>query len=264
MIDGGRLRGAAGGGMVGFDSMALQPSSPVVQPSVVPRHVAIIMDGNGRWAAQRGLPRTEGHRRGADAVQRAVEACGELGVDFLTLYAFSSENWKRPPAEVEALMFLLDRFLRNKLDEMLKKNVRFQAIGRLTDLPTSCQESLHRAIERTAGNTGLTLILALSYGGREEIVDGVKSVVRDVQDGRLDPAMITPDVFSQHLYTRHWPDPDLLIRTSGELRLSNFLLWQLSYAEFWVTPKLWPDFNKSDLEEACAAFAQRERRFGGV
>lgn len=230
----------------------------------VPRHVAVIMDGNGRWAKERGLPRTEGHRRGADAVQRTVEGCVDLGVEFLTMYAFSSENWKRPKPEIEALMKLLDRFLRTKLDVMLKQNVRFQAIGRLTDLPMSCQEALHRAIDRTATNTGLTLILALSYGGREEIVDGVKSVLRHVQDGHLDPAMITPEVFSKHLYTRYWPDPDLLIRTSGELRLSNFLLWQLSYAEFWVTSKMWPDFGKPDLEEAFAAFAGRERRFGGI
>ena len=239
-------------------------ATSTAKTAVIPRHVAVIMDGNGRWARERGLPRTEGHRRGADAVQRTVEACVELGVEFLTLYAFSSENWKRPKTEIEALMKLLDRFLRTKLGDMLKQNVRFQAIGRLTDLPVSCQEALHQAIERTAGNTGLTLILALSYGGREEIVDGVKSVVRHVQEGHLDPAMITPEVFGKHLYTRYWPDPDLLIRTSGELRLSNFLLWQLSYAEFWVTPKLWPDFGKPDLKDAFAAFARRERRFGGI
>jgi undecaprenyl diphosphate synthase len=244
--------------------MPTRAASTTTRPPAIPRHVAVIMDGNGRWARERGLPRTEGHRRGAEAVQRSVEACVELGVEFLTLYAFSSENWKRPKSEIEALMTLLDRFLRTKLDDMLKQNVRFQAIGRLTDLPVSCQESLHRAIERTATNTGLTLILALSYGGREEIVDGVKSLLRHVQEGHLDPAMITPEVFSKHLYTRYWPDPDLLIRTSGELRLSNFLLWQLSYAEFWVTAKLWPDFGKADLEEAFAAFARRERRFGGI
>jgi len=244
--------------------MPTRVSSTTTTASIIPRHVAVIMDGNGRWARERGLPRTEGHRRGAEAVQRTVEGCVELGLEFLTLYAFSSENWKRPKSEVEALMTLLDRFLRTKLDDMFKQNVRFQAIGRLTDLPASCQESLHQAIEKTASNTGLTLILALSYGGREEIVDGVKSLLRHVQEGHLDPAMITPEVFSKHLYTRYWPDPDLLIRTSGELRLSNFLLWQLSYAEFWVTPKLWPDFGKADLEQAFGAFAQRERRFGGV
>lgn len=239
-------------------------AASAAKAAAIPRHVAVIMDGNGRWAKERGLPRTEGHRRGADAVQRTVEGCVDLGIGYLTLYAFSSENWKRPKSEVDALMKLLDRFLRTKLDEMLDKNVRFQAIGRLTDLPPTCQDALHRAIDKTAGNTGLTLILALSYGGREEIVDGVKSLIRHVQAGHLDPAMITPEVFSKHLYTRYWPDPDLLIRTSGELRLSNFLLWQLSYAEFWVTQKLWPDFDRADLEEACAAFARRERRFGGV
>ncbi len=239
-------------------------SASAAKPAAIPRHIAVIMDGNGRWAKERGLPRTEGHRRGADAVQRTVEGCVELGIEFLTLYAFSSENWKRPKSEVDALMKLLDRFLRTKLDEMLRQNVRFQAIGRLTDLPQTCQDALHRAIDRTSGNTGLTLILALSYGGREEIVDGVRSLIRHVQEGHLDPAMITPEVFSKHLYTRYWPDPDLLIRTSGELRLSNFLLWQLSYAEFWVTAKLWPDFDRSDLDEACKAFACRERRFGAV
>ena len=243
--------------------MAKSPSTsaPSARP---PRHVAIIMDGNGRWARERGLPRTEGHRRGADAVQRTVEACSQLGVEFLTLYAFSSENWKRPKTEVEALMKLLELFLKKKLGEMLKNNVRFQAIGRLTDLPEGCQAALHGAIEKTATNTGLTLILALSYGGREEIIDGVKSIVRHVQEGHLDPAMITPEVFSKHLYTRYWPDPDLLIRTSGELRVSNFLLWQISYSEFWMTPKLWPEFDRPDLEEAFLEFNRRQRRFGGI
>lgn len=241
-----------------------KPASSKATSSSGPRHVAVIMDGNGRWAKERSLPRTEGHRRGAEAVQRTVEACLEAGVEFLTLYAFSSENWKRPKSEVEALMTLLEMFLRTKLDEMAKHNVRFHAIGQLSKLPPRCQEALHEAIERTAANTGLTLILALSYGGREEIVDGVKSIVREVQAGRLDPAMITPEVFSKHLYTRYWPDPDLLIRTSGEMRLSNFLLWQVSYAELWVTKKLWPDFSKEDLHEAIADFRKRHRRFGGV
>ncbi len=241
----------------------MSKASPSTHPKP-PRHVAVIMDGNGRWAKERGLPRTEGHRRGADAVQRTVEACSEMGVEFLTLYAFSSENWKRPKSEVEALMKLLELFLRTKLDVMLKNNVRFQAIGRLTNLPQRCQAELHRAIEKTAGNTGLTLILALSYGGREEIVDGIRSIVRHVQEGHLDPAMITPEVFAKHLYTRYWPDPDLLIRTSGEMRISNFLLWQISYSELWVTKKLWPDFGQDDLEEAFADFHGRQRRFGGV
>jgi undecaprenyl diphosphate synthase len=233
-------------------------------PAKVPRHVAVIMDGNGRWAKERGLPRTEGHRQGADAVQRTVEACGELGVEFLTLYAFSSENWKRPKSEVDALMKLLELFLKKKLKEMVKHNVRFQAIGRVSNLPSRCQNALHEAISTTSENSGLTLILALSYGAREEIVDGVKSVVRHVTDGHLDPAMITPEIFSKHLYTRYWPDPDLLIRTSGEMRLSNFLLWQISYSEIWVTPKLWPDFGREDLLEAFSDFQRRHRRFGGV
>jgi undecaprenyl diphosphate synthase len=230
----------------------------------VPRHIAIIMDGNGRWARERGLPRTEGHRRGADSVRRVVEACGELGVEFLTLYAFSSENWKRPKREVEALMRLLQQFLKSRTAEMMEQNVRLQAIGRLHDLPEACQAELHRSITKTAQNTGLTLILALSYGGREEIIDGVKSLLESVEKGHLDKAMIDGEVFSKHLYTRYYPDPDLLIRTSGELRLSNFLLWQMSYTEFYVTEKLWPDFGREALLEALRAFNARSRRFGGV
>jgi undecaprenyl diphosphate synthase len=230
----------------------------------VPRHIAIIMDGNGRWARERGLPRTEGHRRGADSVRRVVEACGDLGVEFLTLYAFSSENWKRPKREVDALMRLLQQFLKSRTPEMMEQNVRLQAIGRLHDLPEACQAELHRSITETAQNTGLTLILALSYGGREEIIDGVKSLLESVEKGHLDKAMIDGEVFSKHLYTRYYPDPDLLIRTSGELRLSNFLLWQMSYTEFYVTEKLWPDFGREALLEALRAFNARSRRFGGV
>lgn len=239
-------------------------SRPPDTSASIPRHIAIIMDGNGRWAKERGLPRTEGHRRGADSVGRAVEACGEMGVEFLTLYAFSSENWKRPKREVDALMRLLLEFLQQKTAEMLERNVRLQAIGRLHDLPDACQKALHNAIAQTASNTGLTVILALSYGGREEIIDGVKSLLESVEQGHLDKAMIDIEVFSKHLYTRYYPDPDLLIRTSGELRLSNFLLWQLSYTEFYVTEKLWPDFQKEDLVEAVRAFGRRQRRFGGV
>jgi undecaprenyl diphosphate synthase len=230
----------------------------------VPRHIAIIMDGNGRWARERGLPRTEGHRRGADSVRRVVKACGELGVEFLTLYAFSSETWKRPKREVDALMRLLQQFLKSRTPEMMEQNVRLQAIGRLHDLPEACQAELHRSITKTAQNTGLTLILALSYGGREEIIDGVKSLLESVEKGHLDKAMIDGEVFSKHLYTRYYPDPDLLIRTSGELRLSNFLLWQMSYTEFYVTEKLWPDFEREALLEALRAFNARSRRFGGV
>jgi len=231
---------------------------------IIPRHIAIIMDGNGRWAKERGLPRTEGHRIGADSVSEVVEECGRLGVEFLTLYAFSSENWKRPKREVSALMTLLERFLKTKTAEMLEKNVRLQAIGRLHDLPTSCQEQLHRSIQKTAQCTGLTLILALSYGAREEIIDGIKSLIDSVEKGHLDKAMIDNDIFAKHLYTRYYPDPDLLIRTSGELRISNFLLWQISYTEFYVTDTLWPDFRKDALHLAIKAYGQRQRRFGAI
>lgn len=239
------------------------PSSPTSLP-IVPRHIAIIMDGNGRWAEERGLPRREGHRAGADSVRACVEACGDLGVEYLTLYAFSSENWKRPKTEVDALMRLLEAFLKQKTKEMRQRNVRLQAIGRLDLLPERCQKQLHRAIEETSENSGLTLVLALSYGSREEIVDGVKSVVRAVREGHIDEAMITPDLFGKHLYTRYYPDPDLLIRTSGEMRVSNFLLWQISYAEMYITKTLWPDFRHADLKEAVDEYARRNRRYGGL
>ena len=230
----------------------------------IPRHIAIIMDGNGRWAKERGLPRTEGHRRGADSVEIITEACGQLGVGFLTLYAFSTENWKRPRTEVAALMKMLQHFLKVKTPELMKQNVRLQAIGRLHDLPAGVQDQLHKSIERTSQNSGLTLILALSYGAREEILDGIRSLIDSVEKGHLDKAMIDADVFSKHLYTRYYPDPDLLIRTSGEMRLSNFLLWQLSYTEFYITQTLWPDFRKPQLIEAVREYTRRDRRFGGV
>jgi undecaprenyl diphosphate synthase len=239
-------------------------SNPSEEAPDIPRHIAIIMDGNGRWARERNLPRTEGHRNGAEAVRRVTEACGELGVEYLTLYAFSSENWRRPKAEVAALMGLLEQFLKSKTREMQEQNIRLQAIGRLHDLPQRCQDEIHRAVEATSENSGLNLILALSYGGREEIVDGVKSLIDSVEKGHLDKGMIDVEVLSKHLYTRYFPDPDLLIRTSGEMRLSNFLLWQLSYTEFYVTEKLWPDFGGADLRKAIEAYSKRHRRFGGV
>ena len=233
-------------------------------PKTIPRHVAIIMDGNGRWAKSQGLPRIKGHEQGAEAVRECVEGCGDLKIEYLTLYAFSAENWQRPKAEVFALMHLLEKFLKEKTKELRDKNVRLQAIGRLTDLPQACQTQLHKSIEATAGNNGLTLILALSYGSRLEIIDGIKSLLREVEAGHIDRAMIDPEMFSKHLYTRYYPDPDLLIRTSGELRLSNFLLWQLSYTEMYVTPKLWPEFTKDDLFAAVEEFGQRQRRYGAV
>jgi undecaprenyl diphosphate synthase len=238
--------------------MASEPS-----PSL-PRHIAVIMDGNGRWAKERGLPRTEGHRAGAESIRSIVEECNRLGIRYLTLYAFSAENWRRPEAEVKALMTLLVFFLNQETADLARNGVRLQAIGRLHDLPESCQRQLHRSIEATAGGTGLTLILALSYGGREEIIDGIKSLFRHIEEGHADIAMLDPELFSKHLYTRYYPDPDLMIRTSGEMRLSNFLLWQLSYTEIVITRKFWPDFRKEDLHAALEEFASRQRRFGGV
>ncbi len=204
-------------------------------PRTVPRHIAIILDGNGRWAKQRGFARIFGHEQGAAAVRQSVEGCGELGVEFLTLYAFSQENWSRPEAEVAALMTLLQKFLKDTTPELDERNVRLQAIGRLAELPGGCQRQLHESIETPRPTPGLTLILALSYSGRVEMIDAVKSIVREVQRGHIDPATIDPDLFSRHLYTRCYPDPDLLIRTSGEMRLSNFLLWQMSYTEIYFT-----------------------------
>jgi len=244
----------------------MSAGAPTSKPPglTLPRHIAIIMDGNGRWARERGFPRIRGHEEGAESVRTVLRTCGEWGVQYLTLYAFSTENWKRPKSEVAALMKLLERFLRKEAPELMEQNVRLQAIGRITDLPDSCQRELHRVIELTAGNTSTTLILALSYSGRLEIIDAAKSLLLAVKQGHLDEAMIDPDVFSKHLYTRYYPDPDLLIRTSGEMRISNFLLWQLSYTEIYVTKKLWPDFRKADLLEAVEDYSKRQRRYGGL
>lgn len=230
----------------------------------IPRHIAIIMDGNGRWANARGLPRAEGHRAGAESVREAVETCRQLGVEYLTLYAFSSENWNRPKKEVDALMNLLEKFLREKLPEMLKQNVRFHAIGRLDSLPEKCRKQINRASESTAQNTGLNLILALSYGSREEITDAAKALATKAAAGEIDPETIDNTTFANHLYTKDIPDPDLMVRTSGELRISNFLLWQISYAEIVISPKFWPDFKNADLRAAVDEFARRHRRFGAV
>ena len=222
------------------------------------------MDGNGRWAQQRGLPRLAGHEQGSKSIRQCVEACMESGVEFLTLYAFSSENWKRPPIEVNGLMILLERFLNEKQEEMLREGVRLRAIGRLGDLPPPCRRKLDEAIAATAGNSRLHVVLALSYSGRTEILDAVRSMVRDAAAGTLAPRDVTPELLSSRLYTDGIPDPDLLIRTSGEMRISNFLLWQLSYTEIHVTKKLWPDFGKADFLEALEDFKSRNRRFGGV
>ncbi len=222
------------------------------------------MDGNGRWAREKGLARIRGHEEGAESVREAIAGCVEAHVEFLTLYAFSTENWRRPRAEVMALMKLLERFLRQRTPELMEKNVRLEAIGRLTDLPNGCQRELQRAIATTSGNTALTLILALSYSGRMELIDAIQSLLLEIEAGRVAKADIDVEMFSRHLYTRDYPDPDLLIRTSGEMRLSNFLLWQLSYTEIFVTPKLWPDFRKKDLLEAIHDYGSRQRRYGGL
>ena len=230
----------------------------------VPRHIAIIMDGNGRWARERNLPRIKGHEQGAESVRAVTEACVELGVEFLTVYAFSTENWKRPAAEVAALFVLLEHFIAQETPTLMKNNVRLAAIGRLHELPESCQRALTESIAQTAGNTATTLILALNYSGRAEIIDAVKGLCADAAAGKIAIGEIDQDTISARLYTGAYPDPDLLIRTSGELRLSNFLLWQLSYTEIHVTEKLWPDFGKADLREAIAEFNKRQRRYGGL
>ena len=234
------------------------------QKQTTPRHVAVIMDGNGRWASARGLPRKAGHRAGAESVRQAVDACLERGVEFLTLYAFSYENWNRPQKEIDALMSLLEDFLKSKSREFKKQNVRLRTIGRTDLLPPSCREQLAKAIEETAKNTGLTIILALSYGSREEICDAATRIAQKIKNHELEPEEISPELITQHLDTAEFPDPDLLIRTSGELRLSNFLLWQLSYAEFFISPRNWPDFRKVDFLEALENYSRRQRRFGRV
>lgn len=229
-----------------------------------PRHVAVIMDGNGRWAQARGLPRLAGHEAGSKSIERCVQACIDTGVEYLTLYAFSSENWKRPAMEVNGLMLLLEKFLNQKRDEMVREGIRLHHIGRMHELPSVCQRKLREVMDATASNTRLHLVLALSYSGRAEIVDAVQSLAADAASGAIQPGAITPDLFASRLTTAGMPDPDLLIRTSGEMRISNFLLWQLSYTEIHVTKKLWPDFQKEDFLAALDDYRSRSRRYGGV
>jgi undecaprenyl diphosphate synthase len=222
------------------------------------------MDGNGRWARERGLPRIEGHRRGSESVRACTAACIEAGVPYLTLYAFSKENWQRPADEVGALMVLLDRFLAERTAEIMERNIRLRAIGHVQDLPDKARKRLEDTIAKSADNTALTLTLALSYGARTEIADAARQIAREAKAGTLDPESVNEDTISSHLYTADVPDPDLLVRTSGEMRISNFLLWQISYAEIVVTPKLWPDFAKEDLFAAMQEYARRSRRYGGI
>ena len=228
----------------------------------LPRHVAIIMDGNGRWATQRDLPRLEGHMAGIESVREAVTATREIGIPYLTLYAFSKENWSRPPEEVQGLLHLLELYLRKELPMMMEHQIRFRAIGDLDDLPKKLKAMLREVMDQTKKHKALTLNIALSYSGREEILHAVKSVVQDMQTGRL--KRIDEKVFARYLYTSTMPDPDLLIRTSGEMRLSNFLLWQMAYTEIYVTETLWPDFRREAYEEALMEFTRRERRFGSL
>jgi undecaprenyl diphosphate synthase len=226
--------------------------------------VAIIMDGNGRWAKMRSLPRIEGHKAGALSVRRTVEEARRLGIRYLTLYSFSTENWRRAPEEIEGLMGLLRQYLDSELEGLLKNGVRLRAIGDLARLPLLVRHTLERNIERTSKNTGLDLILALSYGSRQEIVGAARTLALRAQRGELSADDITEDSFASALFTAGMPDPDLLIRTSGEMRVSNFLLWQIAYAEIWVTDVLWPDFRRRHLLQAIADFQKRERRYGGI
>ena len=237
--------------------------SPEAKASL-PRHVAIIMDGNGRWARERHLPRVEGHRAGADSARIIIRAAGELGLKYLTLYAFSVENWNRPKEEVDALMKYLVHYLKTETPELNKNNVRLEVIGQIYRLPDTVQDHLKRSIVTLSKNNGLTLVMALSYSGRAEIVDAVREIAKEAKAGVLDPADITEKVFEQHLYTRNIPDPDLLIRTSGEMRVSNFLLWQISYTELVVTQTLWPDFRKPQFYAALEEYNRRHRRFGAL
>ena len=228
----------------------------------LPRHVAIIMDGNGRWATQRGLARIAGHRRGKDSVREVVEAARRLGVEYLSLYAFSTENWQRPRDEVSALMRFLRHYLAAEMKRMMKNGIRLLAIGNLRRLPRQVQADLRATIEDTKHNTGMTVILAVSYGGREELTDAMRAIARRVERGEIAPADVDEDLVASCLGTAGIPDPDLLIRTSGEMRISNFLLWQIAYTEIYVTDTLWPDFREEDFLEAIARFQRRERRFG--
>ena len=230
----------------------------------LPRHVAIIMDGNGRWAAQRGQPRIAGHKAGVEAVRAAVDTGARLGLGALTLFAFSTENWKRPRFEVDALMRMLRRYLRIELDEIDKQNIKFQTIGRIGALPDKVRKEIQHATERTARNKGMILTVALNYGGRAEIVDATRAAIRRLLDEGIRPDEITEERIANELYTRNLPELDLLVRTSGELRISNFLLWQSAYAEIYVTETLWPDFRRLHLLEAVVDYQRRDRRFGGL
>ncbi|WP_442482492.1 isoprenyl transferase [Aeoliella sp. SH292] len=235
-----------------------------VPPERRPAHIAMIMDGNGRWAQRQGLPRVEGHRRGAAVVREITELCSDLGIGQLTLYCLSSENWKRPADEIAFLMLLLKEYIIEERGPIMRNNLRVRMLGRREAIPDHVLEELDRTIEMSRGNTGMWLNLAINYGGRGEIVDAVRALARRVREGSLEPEDITEDSVSGHLYTAGLADPDLLVRTAGEMRVSNFLLWQISYAEIWVTDRCWPEFDEQQLHQAIRAYAARDRRFGGL
>jgi undecaprenyl diphosphate synthase len=250
---------------------ALSPGEPdwriasQLDPKRLPSHIAIIMDGNGRWARQRNFPRIMGHRAGVNAVRTTVETCAQLGLEALTLYAFSAENWKRPRHEIEGLWRLLRFYLRRELDNLMRNDIQLAAIGRLESLPAAVQRELQDVIDKTSSNRGMRLNLAINYGGRMELVDAMNAMLDNARlEGNLDALEITEESIAGHLYTAGLKDPDLLIRTSGEMRISNFLLWQIAYAELYVTETLWPDFSRTDLLEALSDYQNRERRFGGL
>ena len=230
----------------------------------LPRHIAIIMDGNGRWARRRRLPRIAGHRAGAQAVRETVEICSQLGVTALTLYAFSTENWKRPQSEIDTLMGLLREYLRKELASIHRNNIRLQILGRYEQLPLEVRQDLENALQQTAPNTGMVLNVALNYSARTELVDAFNSILQRMRYSESRELAVTEQMIAEHLYTRGLPDPDLLIRTSGEMRVSNFLLWQIAYAEIWVTETCWPDFTRRHLLQAIIDFQKRERRYGGL
>jgi undecaprenyl diphosphate synthase len=235
-----------------------------LDPDRLPAHIAVIMDGNGRWARQRGLPRVQGHAQGVKSVRSTVEECCKLGVGQLTLYCLSSENWKRPQTELDFLMALLEQYLIEERAEITEQNIRFSVIGRRSELPEAVLREIDENVRLTADNTGMALCLAINYGGRTELIDAVRSLAMQVRDGQLRPEQIDEAAISSALYTAGMPDPDLLIRTAGEMRVSNFLLWQISYAELWVTERCWPDFDPPTLRQALHDYARRERRFGGL
>lgn len=235
-----------------------------IDKNKLPKHIAIIMDGNGRWAKKQGALRIFGHKNAIQSVKEASETCAELGVEYLTLYAFSTENWSRPKQEVNALMQLLVSTIRSEIKTLTKNNIRLLTIGNIKDLPNSCQKELSEAMEITKDNTRLNLVLALSYSGRWEIMEAVKGLVSDIREKNLDPHSISEEFFKNYLTTKSFPDPELLIRTSGEMRISNFLLWQIAYSELYFTDVLWPDFRKNHLYEAIISYQKRERRFGKI